>query len=92
MNVKQREFVLRTQHLLHMEDVACPHATKIAFFFLQQKFLTPFCFDASIKMFKPEEGGGGGVNQLLPCLKNYAYFKLFAEYLMTITIMKGGKQ
>jgi hypothetical protein len=35
---------------------------------------------------------GGGVNQLLPCLNNYAYFKLFAEHLMTITIMQGGKQ
>jgi hypothetical protein len=34
----------------------------------------------------------GGVNQLLPCLNNYAYFKLFAEHLMTITIMQGGKQ
>jgi hypothetical protein len=29
----------------------------------------------------------GGVNQLLPCLNNYAYFKLFAENLMKITIM-----
>jgi hypothetical protein len=38
------------------------------------------------------ERGGGGVNQLLPCLDNYAYFKLFAENLMTITIMQGGKQ
>jgi hypothetical protein len=26
-------------------------------------------------------GGGGGVNQLLPCLNNYASFKLFAETL-----------
>jgi hypothetical protein len=25
--------------------------------------------------------GGGGVNQLLPCLNNYASFKLFAETL-----------
>jgi hypothetical protein len=35
---------------------------------------------------------GGGVNQLLPFLNNYAYFKLFAEHLMTITIMQGGKK
>jgi hypothetical protein len=34
----------------------------------------------------------GGVNQLLPCLNNNSYFKLFAENLMTITIMQGSKQ
>jgi hypothetical protein len=34
----------------------------------------------------------GGVNQLLPCLNNNAYFKFFAEHLMTITIMQGSKQ
>jgi hypothetical protein len=36
--------------------------------------------------------GGGGVNQLLPCLNNYAYFKLFTKHSMTITIMHGNKQ
>jgi hypothetical protein len=35
---------------------------------------------------------GGGVNQLLLCLNNYAHFKLFTEHSMTITIMQGSKQ
>jgi hypothetical protein len=31
--------------------------------------------------------GGGGVNQLLPCLNNYASFKIFTRHSMMITIM-----
>jgi hypothetical protein len=34
----------------------------------------------------------GGVNQLLLCLNNYSYFKLFTDHLMTIIIMHIGKQ
>jgi hypothetical protein len=34
----------------------------------------------------------GGVNQLLLCLNNYAYFKFITELSMKITIMQGGKQ
>jgi hypothetical protein len=37
-------------------------------------------------------GGGGGLNQLLPCLNNYDYFKLFTKHSMTITVMQGSKQ
>jgi hypothetical protein len=37
-------------------------------------------------------GGGGGVNQLLPCLNNYSYFKIFTEHSMKIIIMQGSKQ
>jgi hypothetical protein len=35
---------------------------------------------------------GGGVNQLLPCLNNYASFKFFTRHSMIITIMQGNKQ
>jgi hypothetical protein len=35
---------------------------------------------------------GGGVNQFLLCLKNYAHFKLFIENSMMIKIMQGSKQ
>jgi hypothetical protein len=34
----------------------------------------------------------GGVNQLLPCLNNYASFKIFTRHSMMITIMQGNKQ
>jgi hypothetical protein len=34
----------------------------------------------------------GGVNQLLPCLNNYASFKIFIRHSMMITIMQGNKQ
>jgi hypothetical protein len=34
----------------------------------------------------------GGVNQLLPCLNNYASFKNFTRHSMMITIMQGYKQ
>jgi hypothetical protein len=36
--------------------------------------------------------GGGGVNQLLLCLNNYASFKIFTRHSMMITIMQGNKQ
>ena len=34
----------------------------------------------------------GGVNQLLPCLNNYASFKIFTRNSMMITIMQRNKQ
>jgi hypothetical protein len=34
----------------------------------------------------------GGVNQLLPCLNNYASFKIFTRHSMMITIMQGNEQ
>jgi hypothetical protein len=34
---------------------------------------------------------GGGVNQLLPCLNNYAYLKLITDLSMIITVMQGSK-
>jgi hypothetical protein len=34
----------------------------------------------------------GGVNQLLPCLNNYASFKILTRHSMMITIMQGNKQ
>jgi hypothetical protein len=34
----------------------------------------------------------GGVNQLLPCLNNYASFKIFTRHSMMITIMQRDKQ
>jgi hypothetical protein len=37
-------------------------------------------------------GRGGGVNQLLPCLNNYASFKIFTRHSMMITIMQRDKQ
>jgi hypothetical protein len=33
--------------------------------------------------------GGGGVNQLLPCLNNYSSFKLFAEIVNDDHIKEG---
>jgi hypothetical protein len=36
--------------------------------------------------------GGGGVNQLLPCLNNYASFKNFTRHSMMMTIMQGNKR
>jgi hypothetical protein len=35
---------------------------------------------------------GGGVNQLLPCLNNYASFNIFTRNSMIITIMQRNKQ
>jgi hypothetical protein len=39
-------------------------------------------------------GGGESVVTIITimCLNNYAYFKLFTEHSMTITIMQRGKQ
>jgi hypothetical protein len=36
--------------------------------------------------------GGGGVNQLLQSLNNYAHFKFITKLSMMITIMQGSKQ
>jgi hypothetical protein len=54
--------------------------------FLNVRFIYPISNNKCVGQLR------GGVNQLLPCLNNYASFKIFTRHSMMITIMQRNKQ
>jgi len=80
---------LLPQHFISPPGIWCGISSQCSFAEAQASSCTHGLMGVGLKFVGQLRGG---LNQLLPCLNNYAYFKLFTQKLMKVTIMHGIKQ